>query len=140
MLRSKTKNVPAGVRVIAYFSFIAGFWFISQSISIFTSTSLDSIVMMVDGVVNIAIGVGFTFAARWSWTVRMILSVVLLIEATLTLSFLIIDGTFTLPEYSEDSVFSIGALIINPLILYYLYRPCVKAYFGKFTTTEYTVA
>ena len=137
MLRSKTENVPSGVRVIAYFSFMAGFWFISQSLSIFSSTSLDSIVMMVDGVVNITIGVGFTLAARWSWTLRLILSIVLMIEATLTLWFLVSDGTFALPEYSEDSVFSIGALIINPLILYYLYRPHVKAYFGKVTSIDY---
>jgi hypothetical protein len=93
--------------------------------------------MIVDGITNISIGVGFTFAAKWSWTLRVILSIVLLIEATLTLLFLISEGTFAIPEYSEDSVFSIGALIFNPLILYYLYRPHVKAYFGKVTSMEY---
>lgn len=137
MLRSKTESAPSGVRIIAYFSFVAGFWFISQSISLFASSSLDSTVMMIDGVVNMSIGVGLCFAAKWAWTVRVILSIVLLIEASLTLLFLINDGTFALPEYSEDSVFSIGALIFNPLILYYLYRPHVKAYFGKITKVEY---
>ena len=137
MLRSKTENVPSGIRIITYFSFVASVWFISQSISHFASSSLDSIVMMVDGIINISIGVGFCFAAKWAWTVRVILSIVLLIEASLTLLFLLSDGTFALPEYSEDSVFSIGALIINPLILYYLYRPHVKAYFGKFSRIEY---
>jgi hypothetical protein len=137
MLRSRTESVPSGVRIIAYFSFVAGFWFISQGISILASSSLDAIVMIVDGIINISIGVGFTFAAKWSWTLRVILSIVLLIEATLTLLFLISEGTFAIPEYSEDSVFSIGALIFNPLILYYLYRPHVKAYFGKVTSMEY---
>jgi hypothetical protein len=137
MLRSETQSVPAGVRAIAFFSLVAGFWFISQSVSIFTSASIDNVIMMVDGIVAISIGVGFTFGASWAWTLRVIVSIVLLIEATLTLVLAISDGTFTLPEYFEGSVFSIGALIINPLILYYLYRPHVKAYFGKVTGIEY---
>jgi hypothetical protein len=137
MLRSKTQSVPAGVRVIAFFSLIAGFYFISQSLSNFTSAPIDGVIMMAGGIVDIAVGVGFTLGASWAWTLRVIVSIVLLIEATLTLLFLISDGTFALPEYFEFSAFSIGALIINPLILYYLYRPHVKAYFGKVTKIEY---
>ena len=137
MLRSKEQTVPAGVRIIAFFSLIAGFWFISQSMSNFTSAPLDSVIMMASGIVDLAIGVGFTLGATWAWTLRVIVSIVLLIEGTLTLLLLISDGTFALPEYSEYSAFSIGALIINPLILYYLYRPHVKAYFGKVTRIEY---
>jgi hypothetical protein len=137
MLRSETQSVPAGVRAIAFFSLIAGFWFISQSLSIFTSASLDNVLMMAGGIVDISIGVGFILGASWAWSLRIIVSIVLLIEGTLTLIFLTSDGTFALPENTEYLAFSIGTLIINPLILYYLYRPHVKAYFGKVTGIEY---
>jgi hypothetical protein len=93
--------------------------------------------MMAGVIVDVVIGVGFTLGLPWAWTLRVIVSIVLLIEGTFTLLFLISDGTFVLPEYSEYSAFSIGALIINPLILYYLYRPHVKSYFGKVTKIEY---
>jgi hypothetical protein len=137
MLRYEEQSVPTGVRIIAFFSLMAGFWFISQSLSIFTSASLDSVIMMADGIVDLAIGVGFTLGASWAWTLRVVVSIVLLIEGTLTLLFLISDNTFGLSEYSEYLAFSIGALIINPLILYYLYRPHVKTYFGKVTPQKY---
>lgn len=137
MLRSETKSVPAGVRAIAFFSLMAGFWFISQSMSIFTSASLDNVLTMAGGIIDMSIGVGFTFGASWAWTLRFIVSIVLLIEGTLTLVLLTSGGTFALPENSEYSAFSIGALIINPVILYYLYRPHVKAYFGKVTRIDY---
>jgi len=136
MLRSK-QSVPTGVRIIAFFSFMAGFWFINQSVTTITSSLLDGIVNMVDGIVSITVGVGFTLAAKWSWTLRVIISIVLITEATLTLLLLTSDDSFGLPEYSQESVFSIVALIINPLVLYYLYRPHVKAYFGKVTSIKY---
>jgi hypothetical protein len=138
MLRSEPRKVPEGVRMITIFSFLAGFYLVSQGVSIFSSNSPENFAMMIDGIVSIIIGVGFTLAAKWAWTLRVILSIVLIIEATLMLILLLIEGTLlSLSENSEDIVFAIGALIINPLILYYLYRPHVKIYFGKVTPTGY---
>jgi hypothetical protein len=137
MLRSKTEIVPSGVRIIAYFSFLAGFWFISQSLSIFMSASVDNIVGMVDGIVNMSVGVGFTYGARWAWTLRVIVSIVVVIESALILLMLISEETLALPANSEYVALSIAGLVINPLILYYLYRPHAKAYFGKVTSLEY---
>lgn len=137
MLRSKPQNGPSGVRIIALFSFLAGFWFIGQGLSAFSSPTVENIMMLVDGIVNMTIGVGFTVAAGWAWTVKVIVSIVVIIESALILILSIIDGTLALPEYLEYSVLSITGLLINPIILYYLYRPHVKAYFGKVTSLEY---
>lgn len=138
MLRSRLRgNPPQGVRIIIFFSFVAGSWFLSQGVAVFTSKSLEEYLMMMDGVVNIMIGVGFTLATKWSWTLRAILSIVLMIEGALSLLGLVIDGGLLASENSEVITFAIGALIINPLILYYLYRPHVKAYFGKVVAVKH---
>lgn len=137
MLRSKPQNAPSGVRIIALFSFLAGFWFIGQGLSSFSSPTVENIMMLVDGIVNMTIGVGFTVAAGWAWTVKVIVSIVVIIESTLILILSIFDGTLALPEYLEYSVLSITGLLINPIISYYLYKPHVKAYFGKVTSLEY---
>jgi hypothetical protein len=122
--------------MITFFSFVAASWFLSQGVAVFASNSLEDYLMMIDGIVNVIIGVGFSLAAKWSWTLRAILSIVLMIEGTLSLLGLVIDGGLFLSENSEFTTFAIGALIINPLILYYLYRPHVKAYFGKVVTVK----
>jgi hypothetical protein len=137
MLRSKPLNAPSGVRIIGFFSFIAGFWFISQGLSAFSSPTLENVMMIVDGIVNTTIGVGFSVAAGWAWTLKVIISIIVIIESALILLVSIIDGTLALPEYLEYSAVSIAGLLINPLVLLYLYRPHVRSYFGKDTAVKY---
>ena len=137
MLRSKPQKTPSGVRIITFLSFMAGFWFINQGLSAFSSPTLENIMMMVDGIVNMTIGVGFSLAVGWAWTLKVIVSIIVIIESTLILLMSIMDGSLALPEYLEYSAISIAGLLINPLLLYYLYRPHVKAYFGKVSAQKY---
>ncbi len=75
------------------------------------------------GAVFIALGVAYFFVAwgllkgkPWAWTVTLILT--------------IIDIAVGVVSIIANPASIIG-LIINGIILYYLFRPHVKAYFGK---------
>ncbi len=75
------------------------------------------------GAVFIVLGVAYFFVAwgllkgkPWAWTVTLILT--------------IIDMAMGLISIITNPLSIIG-LIINGIILYYLFRPHVKAYFGK---------
>jgi len=68
-------------------------------------------VMIVIGVISFVMAWGLLKGKSWAWTVTLILTIISLV----------ID----LPS------FNIIGLIIDVVILYYLFRPHVKAYFGK---------
>lgn len=75
------------------------------------------------GAVFIALGIAYFFVAwgllkgkPWAWTVTLILT--------------IIDIAMGVVSIIANPASIIG-LIINGIILYYLFRPHVKAYFGK---------
>jgi len=66
----------------------------------------------------LATGVGFVHARGWSWTLGMIFSILSLLGAIGALTMGLITG-------------GVGGLIFWGLILYYLTRTPVKAFFGK---------
>ena len=75
------------------------------------------------GVAFIALGAAYFFVAwgllkgkPWAWAITLILT--------------IIDIAMGLVS-TNTNPFDIISLIINGIILYYLFRPHVKAYFGK---------
>jgi hypothetical protein len=80
--------------------------------------------LLAAGAVLIAIGLAYLFVSYgllkgkgWAWTVTMIVSYIQIITSIITIA----GGNF----------FSIGHLIISIVIVYFLYRPSTKAYFGK---------
>ena len=68
-------------------------------------------IVMVLGILSFAMAWGLLKGKSWAWTITLILTIISLI--------------FNLPSMN------IIGLIINVVILYYLFRPHVKAYFGK---------
>jgi hypothetical protein len=74
-------------------------------------------VLLIIGILELVYGIGFFGGKSWAWTLAMIGSVLNIIFGIVSIAF----GSF-------GSVFG---LIISILILYYLTRPHVKAYFGK---------
>jgi uncharacterized membrane protein (DUF2068 family) len=80
--------------------------------------------LLASGGVLIAIGIGYLFVSwgllkgrGWAWTVTLILSFIGIVFSIISLA----GGNF----------FSIINLIINVAIVYYLYKPQSKAFFGK---------
>ena len=75
------------------------------------------VVFIIIGIVDLALGIGCFKAWPWVWTVGVIFSILS-----------IIMGVYSLVTTGLAAV--IG-LIIPVIILYYLFQPKVKAYFGK---------
>ena len=81
--------------------------------------------MIAIGIASIVVAVGLFKGRGWAWTVTMILSFIGIAVAIASMAF----GNYG----------GIVNLIINGIILYYLFRPNVKAYFGKARAAEPTV-
>jgi|SRR5690242_9886148 hypothetical protein len=74
-------------------------------------------VLLIIGILELVYGIGFFGGKGWAWTLAMIGSVLQIIFGIVSIVF--------------GSVGSVFGLLISILILYYLTRPHVKAYFGK---------
>ncbi len=86
-------------------------------------TGVITTVVIVVSSISIALGIaafvlawGVLNGKGWSWTITVILAIISLIFSVLSLG----GASFT----------SVVTLIINGIILYYMYRPPVKTYFG----------
>lgn len=69
------------------------------------------------GIASLVIAYGLFKGRGWAWTAAVVLSIIGIAMSVVS----IVTGNFG----------SIVSIIINGVILYYLYRPHVKAYFGK---------
>jgi hypothetical protein len=75
------------------------------------------VVLLAIAIVSFVVAYGLLKGLGWAWTVSVILS--------------IISIAFNAISIAAGNVSSIISIIISGIILYYLYRPHVKAYFGK---------
>ncbi len=74
-------------------------------------------VILILGLLDLALGIGFLRGKGWAWTLGMIVAVINIVFAIPSIFF-----------FGSGSAFS---LIISIIILYYLTRTRVKAFFGK---------
>lgn len=133
---------PVGVTIIGVLMAIAGIVMIIAGISAMalaplipmatesqdlamgiSSTMLGGIaiasgaIMLAIGIASLVIAYGLFKGRPWAWTAAVVLSIIGIVMSVVS----IVTGNFG----------SIVSLIINGVIIYYLYRPHVKAYFGK---------
>lgn len=133
---------PVGVTIIGVLMAIAGIVMIIAGISAMalaplipmatesqdlamgiSSTMLGGIaiasgaIMLALGIASLVIAYGLFKGRPWAWTAAVVLSIIGIVMSVVS----IVTGNFG----------SIVSLIINGVIIYYLYRPHVKAYFGK---------
>ena len=97
-------------------------------------------VMIAIGIVSFVVAYGLFKGLRWAWTVTIVLSIVSIvlsvITAIATVQVLLGLGLgIILPQVaiinSSPPLGAIISIIISGIIIYYLYRPNVKAYFSK---------
>lgn len=74
-------------------------------------------VMLALGVASLIISYGLFKGRSWAWTAAVVLSIIGIAMSVVAIA----TGNFG----------SVVSLIIDAVIIYYLYRPHVKAYFGK---------
>jgi uncharacterized membrane protein HdeD (DUF308 family) len=109
------KNRPLGVTIIAVLTAIGGIIFLASG----------AVLLLIGiGIIFLALGVAYLVMAyglwngkRWAWTITLILSVIGIILAVISIA--------------AGNIGSILSIIIHAVVIYYLYRPSVKVYFGK---------
>lgn len=74
-------------------------------------------VILILGILYLFVGIGFLGGKRWAWTLGVIVSIIGIVLGIIQVAF----GNYG----------SILSLVISLLIVYYLMRPHVKAFFGK---------
>jgi ABC-type uncharacterized transport system permease subunit len=109
------KHRPLGVTIIAILNIIVGIITISTGI-IFLIVGVG-IVLIAIGIANFVMAYGLWKGKRWAWTITLILSGIGIISSAVSIA----GGNFG----------AIVGIILYAVIIYYLYRPNVKAFFGK---------
>jgi hypothetical protein len=133
--RESSKRRPVAVTIIAILSIIVGIPYIISGLAPLAVAAFVpelSILHLVTGGVLIAIGIGYLVVSYgllkgrgWAWTVTLILSYIGIVT-----SIIAIVGGRT-PGGGEGGSLLLGHLVISIAIIYFLYRPQSKAFFGK---------
>jgi hypothetical protein len=76
------------------------------------------VVLVAIAIVSFVVAYGLLKGKGWAWTVAIILSIISIVWNAITL-------------VTAANFGGIISIIISGIILYYLFRPHVKAYFGK---------
>ncbi len=74
-------------------------------------------ILIAIGVLSFMVAYGLLKGKSWAWTLTVVLSIISIVLNVISIA--------------TGNVTSIVSVIISGIILYYLYRPHVKAYFGK---------
>jgi hypothetical protein len=69
------------------------------------------------GIVSFVLSLGLLKGKGWSWIITVILAIISLV--------------FSIIGLASGSIPNIISIIINGVILYYMYRPEIKSYFGR---------
>ena len=137
------KKRPTGVTVIAILVIIGGILLLLAGIaavavgSLFLS-QITGLGFVIIGSIILAVGIGYLAVSygllkgkRWAWTITVVL---LFIGIAIDVAS-IIFGSFAINMNISNSLSansgSVASIIISIIILYYLYRPHIKSYFGK---------
>ena len=96
---------PLGVTILAILTVISGIGF------------LVSVILVPLGIANLVVAYGLWKGKRWAWTITLVLS--------------FIGIALGLASIATGTIVAIWPVIINAIIIYYLYRPNVKAFFGR---------
>ena len=157
---------PIGVTIIAILTIISGILLLLSGVALAalgafvsvnpvdTTTSSSNIGAQFIGIISAAvggvllvIGIGYLVMSYgllkgkgWAWTITIILIIIGIVIQIVSTS---VGSVFTasLNNASNATLRIVGSIIgiaINIVILYYLYRPHVKAYFGKATQQQPT--
>ncbi len=144
-MEQQQKHRPLGVTIIAILTIIGGLAFLASGIAAVTvapflssnginnNSMLTPVISAVTGVGLLILGLayfvmayGLLKAKGWAWAITVCLSCI-----GIALGFVsVVTGHI-------GSIFSI---VINGIILYYIYRPNVKSFFGKTATTTATAS
>lgn len=120
------RNRPIGITIIAILMIISGILFIIGGIGL-TALGVISLAFLAGGIGSIILGIaslvvawGLLKGAGWAWIITLIITIISIIV--------------NIASLAGGNTANIIGIIINGIIIYYLYRPNVKAYFGRSRT------
>jgi hypothetical protein len=115
------KDRPLGVTILSILAILGGIGFLISGSAAFALVPLAGIIiggaLILIGLAYFVMAYGLWKGKKWAWTITLILSIIG-----------IILGILSLFGGNMGAIFQI---LINAIVIYYLYRPNVKAYFGK---------
>ena len=124
MERTKKKKTPFGIIIISILTVISGLILFAMSfVSLMILSSLGplrfmgSMFLLILGTASIIVSFGLYKGKGWSWTSLLILSG--------------FGAAGYLLNIVNGQSFSVIGLVINAIIIYYLYKPHIRKFFGK---------
>ena len=109
------KHRPLGITILAILAAVIGIFLVAAG-GLFLIVIIG-IVPLVIGIAYLVMAYGLWKAKKWAWIVTLIVSAIS-----------IIYSIYEIAIGHRESIFSI---IVPAIIIFYLYRPNVKAYFGR---------
>jgi len=124
------KTRPFGVTIIAILIVISGVLILLVGLGLVAIGPIIGLVFVVFGSISLAVGIAYLVMAYgllkgrgWAWTLSTIVLIIGIILEVIS-----IPRTIALGSSLSGVIISIA---ISAFILYYLYRPHVKSYFGR---------
>jgi hypothetical protein len=112
------KHRPLGVTLVAILTAIGGLIFLGSGLGLGLLIIGFGFLLLVLGIAFLVMAYGLWNGRGWAWTITLILSAIGIIVAIATTP-------------TTGYVSAIISIIIHAVVIYYLYRPNVKAFFGK---------
>lgn len=123
-MKQNVKKIPKGIVIIMVLTVISGVILLIMSIIsfIFLMSSgplalMGPAFLFILGTASILVSIGLYKRKGWSWTLLLVLSG--------------FSAAGYLLNMVNGNIFSIIGLIVNAIIIYYLYRPHVRKYFAR---------
>ncbi|MDN5847344.1 MAG: hypothetical protein L0H53_13845 [Candidatus Nitrosocosmicus sp.] len=110
-------NRPLGVTIIAILAILGGIGSLVGGIVLVAIIPFLGAALIIIGLAYFGVAYGLWQGLKWAWIITLIVTVVAFISG--------------LGSIIVGNVGAVIPVIINAIIIYYLFRPNVKAYFGK---------
>ena len=110
-------NRPFGVTIIAILAILGGIGSLVGGIVLVAIIPLLGAALIIIGLAYFGVAYGLWQGLKWAWIITLIVTVIAFISG--------------LGSIIVGNVGAAIPVIINAIIIYYLFRPNVKAYFGK---------
>ncbi|HJU33913.1 MAG TPA: hypothetical protein VJ695_02200 [Nitrososphaera sp.] len=109
------KHRPLGVTLIAILTIIGGIIFLASGLVLLIIGI--GFILLALGIAYLVMAYGLWKGKSWAWTITLILSAIGIIVAIVSIA--------------AGNAAAIVNIIIHGIVIYYLYRSNVKAFFGK---------
>lgn len=120
---TRKDNKPKGISFIAILTLVSGL------LSLFSG----DVIFLLLGIISIIMFYGLLKGREWAWSATIVVSVFNIVASVTFLA----SYFFNFPITNTNNPLVLGSAIllykvgINAIIIYYLYRPHVKDFFGK---------